>query len=739
MAAMQRPPCAYGMPSRNGPTSPISGVAARNVFGLRPTSESFAGKPISAVQYRVARSDQTRQARIGCARGAHGGAGSSSWTTADQGRKFGAAHGIRVGVNRRAASSWLVVGLGLTTALLLLDRPPPATPLLRGARLLEVRAILAGGDETDEMAGGSKMLERGLLVPTGSPTALGCDDARSVVAQARHAIAAPAAAIEPSKFAEATSDWLDPHGLWSVAPDAPVGPSLRHEGENLLAELQAAPGSGPCRTAEKVGAVLASWSLELRDRFEQGFQEGLARSARAGAAAGSPGAKPAAALREAWAVVSSTPFEDGVVTKRAVDLARSLGRDAGSARALYGEALAPYVEAARDRMAPKLDAEGWSRVVVAAALRAYIPQLDAHGAWAPLDEELSLYDLSLEVSPPDRLWSEMTRTAIGVRIDRGALAPLIDGDVVLRVHDVPLAGMSVEQAVQLSVAADAYPGAPTFVTVLRSNASRPVDLVVQPDVGGETEASPSADPHELAVDFVAYGGGLAAVVAVPDVPDDLGPRMEEAVARARHAGDVRGVMLDMRANGGGSTDGAIAALGVFLPGAPLFPMKRRDGLVEVERAADLPPERRWSGPLAVLVDGDTASAAEMIAGAVASYRRGVVIGDKTYGKGCAQEYLDDEVHAGVLRLTTLLFCLPDGSPVQKTGVFPHIRLELPGTNEKESMVTRALGPWKGPDVRDGTKVREVPWPAHGGRVGPCPDEAICRGLRAVGSTPAAAR
>jgi carboxyl-terminal processing protease len=120
-------------------------------------------------------------------------------------------------------------------------------------------------------------------------------------------------------------------------------------------------------------------------------------------------------------------------------------------------------------------------------------------------------------------------------------------------------------------------------------------------------------------------------------------------------------------------------------------MKRRDGLVEVERAADLPPERRWSGSLAVLVDGDSASAAEMIAGAIASYRRGVVVGDRTYGKGCAQEYLDDEAHAGVLRLTTLLFCLPDGTPVQKTGVSPHIRLTLPGTNERESMVTRALG------------------------------------------------
>lgn len=57
-----------------------------------------------------------------------------------------------------------------------------------------------------------------------------------------------------------------------------------------------------------------------------------------------------------------------------------------------------------------------------------------------------------------------------------------------------------------------------------------------------------------------------------------------------------------------------------------------------------------------------------MAGALASYHRAVVVGDHTYGSGCAQESLEDDAHAGVLRLTTLLFSLPDGSPVQKTGI-----------------------------------------------------------------------
>jgi carboxyl-terminal processing protease len=142
---------------------------------------------------------------------------------------------------------------------------------------------------------------------------------------------------------------------------------------------------------------------------------------------------------------------------------------------------------------------------------------------------------------------------------------------------------------------------------------------------------------------------------------------------------------------------------------------------------------RWTGPVAALVDGDTASAAEMIAGALLSYHRGSVAGARTYGKGCAQEYLDDEAHAGVLRLTTLVYALPDGSPVQKVGLLPGLQVGLGTSTEREGMLPHAVASWRGPDVRDRSRIAEVPWPAHHGRVGPCQDESICRVLRAVGA------
>jgi carboxyl-terminal processing protease len=638
----------------------------------------------------------------------------------------GAAPWYFLQVSRRLAGSVATLLAGFTAAGLWFRAPLPRPPLARSGLGMEAEQVrnLDDDEEIDGATCDQNALDRGLVMPTGDPTALDCDEGRTVVQQARTGLAGPVAPVDAAKFAAAANDWLDPHGLWSVAPDAPIGALLRRNADRLLAELEAPPGSGPCPATRAIGSDLVTWVDELRAIFDQAELQGLEKGKGLGVA-------------EAWKIASSTPFEDGAVTRNARDLARDLGREVGTLRAVYGESIAPFADAARARAAPSMTADAWARVVVAAAVRAYVPQLDAHGAWAPLDEEISIYDLALEADPPPRLWSDRSRTALGVRIERGALSPLETGDVVLRVMDVPLAGMSVEQVEQLSVLSDARPGVPTRVTVLRAGQGAPLDLPVLPP-GADADPAPDA-PSDLSVTMVRYGEGRAALVPISDVPDDLGPRLTAALDRARAARDLRGVVLDLRANGGGSTDGAMAAIGLFIPGAALFPMRRRDGGMEVERAPDVPPDKRYAGPVAVLVDGDSASAAEMIAGGLASYHRAVVVGDRTYGKGCAQEYLDDDAHAGVLRLTTLLFSLPDGTPVQKTGIVPNIQLSLPPATEREALLTRALGPWRGPDVRDLAEVRDVAWPTHGGRVGPCPDATVCRALRALGATRAAAR
>jgi carboxyl-terminal processing protease len=374
-------------------------------------------------------------------------------------------------------------------------------------------------------------------------------------------------------------------------------------------------------------------------------------------------------------------------------------------------------------------------------VRAYVPLVDPHGAWAPLDEEQSVYEVDLASRPPARLWDKSERTAIGVVLAEGAEAPLEPGDLVLSVAGVRTAGLPLEQLDQLSYAAAAADVEDRTAIVLRPGEKAPRTLALDAD----EPSSPSVDvPHEderLPATRVAYGEGEAIVIAIRDVRDDLGDLLARTIAheRAGAAHGAVGVVLDLRGNGGGSTDGAIAALGLFLPGAPLFPMKRRDGTIETDRAPEPPPSDRWTGPVATLVDGETASAAEMIAGALAVYHRGPALGSSTYGKGCAQEYLDDDAREGVLRLTTLLYALPDGAAVQRVGIAPTIAVTLAPSDdtEREATLAHAAPSWRGPDVRDARAASAgEAWPIHGGTLGPCAEPDVCKALRALGGAAA---
>ena len=567
-------------------------------------------------------------------------------------------------------------------------------------------------------------------VPSGEAPALACEEARAVVVQVRTQLAYSPDPVDAKTFADATADWLDPYGLWSVAPDTPVADAFDARATDLLADVEG-HGTRDCTTARVLGAELVTWVADLRTVFDE---------ARAASGAGDDLATAAAA----------PAFEGVTVTRPARALAATLGRNIGAVERALGPGAHPYVDAARARYFPSLDADGWARVILASAVRAYVPSIDPHGAWAPLDEESSVYEVDLEARPPTRLWEKSERTAVGVRIESGAAPPLADGDVLLSLAGVATAGLSFEQSEQLGFAAsEARPAAQAVV--LRAGELQPVTTWLD---GAPVEAKASGpaaeDDDGLPVERVEYGEGDVVVVAIHDVRDDLGDELTRALLRerAREGRPLTGVVLDLRGDGGGSTDGAIDALGVFIPGASLFPMKRRDGSLETDRAPEPPGVDRWRGPVATLVDADTASAAEMIAGALVAYRRGPTVGTTTFGKGCAQEYVDDDAHAGVLRLTTLLYALPDGTPVQRVGLVPSVRFPF-GTvdaNDREAALAHAPPTWRGPDVRDRAVLAHaddgtwaVAWPSSGGNVGPCKDADMCRALRALGSAPVTAR
>jgi carboxyl-terminal processing protease len=627
----------------------------------------------------------------------------------------------------RAGGALIAVAAALFVLSRHHSRPRASAP--GTAPLDAAQASPPAGDDGPPSPGADDPRSHAFRLPSGRAPSLTCDAARTIVAQARGQLGYAPDRVDATAFAEATLDWLDPYGLWSVAPDAVVTGAFERRQRELIAELEGR-GARDCAAATALGAALVPWVAHLRVIFD-------AARAQAGA------------TDDLETAASAAAFEGATVTRPARILAETLGRRIGAIDRGFGPAGRAFVDAARSRYFPDNNASEWAGVVLAAAVRAYVPAIDPHGAWAPLDEESSVYEVDLEAHPPRRLWEKAERTAIGLKIESGATPPLADGDVLLSLAGLATAGLSYEQSEQLGFAAsDLRPSAQAVV--LRGGAMRPITTLV--DGAGEIKASASAveDEEDLPVERFEYGEGDALVVVIHDVRDDLGEELTRAVLRERErqGRPIEGVVLDVRGNGGGSTDGAIDALGLFIPGAPLFPMKRRDGSLETDRAPEPPGVDRWRGPVATLVDGDTASAAEMIAGALSAYRRGPTVGSTTFGKGCAQEYLDDDAQAGVVRLTTLLYALPDGTPVQRVGLVPTIRFAFgaPDTADREAALPHAPPMWRGPDVRDRAVLAHAEdgtwstaWPPHGGNVGPCRDAEVCRALRVLGTSGPTAR
>lgn len=139
---------------------------------------------------------------------------------------------------------------------------------------------------------------------------------------------------------------------------------------------------------------------------------------------------------------------------------------------------------------------------------------------------------------------------------------------------------------------------------------------------------------------------------------------------------VDGIIIDLRRNGGGSLSEATELTGLFIEKGPVVQVKDSSGQIEVERDPD--PELVYSGPMAVLVDRNSASASEIFAGAIQDYKRGLIIGEPTFGKGTVQTLVDlgrflrTKADIGRLRLTMAQFFRVEGGSTQHRGVTPDI-------------------------------------------------------------------
>jgi carboxyl-terminal processing protease len=164
--------------------------------------------------------------------------------------------------------------------------------------------------------------------------------------------------------------------------------------------------------------------------------------------------------------------------------------------------------------------------------------------------------------------------------------------------------------------------------------------------------------------------------------------LQQAVAALEQAG-LRSLIVDLRDNPGGLLDVAVVAANRFIDRGVIVTTKGRAWGQSVVHSAR--PIEAWRFPLVVLVDGESASASEIFAGAIQDHRRGMIVGTKTFGKGSVQSIFPLSTTATALRLTTARFYSPNGRTYEGQGVTPDLVVSRPtGPLGEELPVPRNL-------------------------------------------------
>ena len=200
---------------------------------------------------------------------------------------------------------------------------------------------------------------------------------------------------------------------------------------------------------------------------------------------------------------------------------------------------------------------------------------------------------------------------------------------------------------------------------------------------------------ELPTFYVDFDGRSSGQADYRSTTRDVARLVKELQAE-----NIDGLIIDLRGNGGGALTEATTLTGLFIEQGPIVQVKDAKGRVRVKHDSD--PTIIYRGALAVLVDGNSASASEIFAGAIQDYGRGIVIGEPTYGKGTVQNLVDLDRYArnkdeklGQLKFTIAQFFRINGDSTQHKGVVPDILLPTArdDTERGERGLENAL-PWQ---------------------------------------------
>ena len=309
--------------------------------------------------------------------------------------------------------------------------------------------------------------------------------------------------------------------------------------------------------------------------------------------------------------------------------------------------------------------------LIDAAINGMLNSLDPHSSYLPPDD---FEDMRVQTRGAfGGLGIEITQQEGFVRVvtpidDTPAFnAGVQPGDLITAVDGVSLRGLTLPDAVDMM---RGPVGSEIIITVLREGVSEPFDLSIIRDTIRIRAVRSRIEGNIVVVRLTTFS---------EQTYDSMEQQIAEAIEELGGIEQLAGVVLDLRNNPGGLLLQAVSVSDAFLERGEIVSTRGRNE-ADIERhnatAGDLIEGR----PMVVLVNGGSASASEIVAGALQDHNRAVIVGERSFGKGSVQLLIPLRGN-GAMRLTTALYYTPSGRSIQALGVAPDIVVRQPPRND----------------------------------------------------------
>lgn len=297
------------------------------------------------------------------------------------------------------------------------------------------------------------------------------------------------------------------------------------------------------------------------------------------------------------------------------------------------------------------------------AIRGMLSGLDPHSAYLVSEEYKELQEgttgqfggLGIEVS----MENGFVKVVSPIDDTPAQRAGIKAGDLIVRLDDKPVKGMSLADAVKIM---RGEPGSDIVLTVVREGEEAPLKFTLTRDiikVKSVKNRLLEKDYGYLRISSFQSGTGQSLVDAIAEL-------------KKENEAPLKGVVLDLRNNPGGVLNAAVEVSDAFLESGLIVFTEGRIKNSEMRFSAT-PDDIINGAPIVVLINGGSASASEIVAGALQDQKRAVIMGEKSFGKGSVQTILPTS-NGAAIKLTTARYFTPSGRSIQAEGIEPDVKL-----------------------------------------------------------------